>query len=192
MKMSFTSIIRATAFTAVVTFVVARPALSQSVAGPVPAQTSTQTQLPPVARTANLSGPRFGLTLLSDGTVAKLKDRSIELERPFVSQFGWQFEKQFYSRSGGLAAVNEWVLLLGGLEQGVALPSVSWIVGLRSSGGAEFGLGPNVTPAGVALALAAGITFRSGALNVPVTFAVVPSQAGTRVSLLTGFSLRRR
>jgi hypothetical protein len=43
-----------------------------------------------------------------------------------------------------------------------------------------------------ALAIAAGMTFRAGTLNVPVNFAVVPSKSGTRVSVLTGFSLRRR
>ena len=75
---------------------------------------------------------------------------------PNISQFGWQFEKQFYTRDSGVAAVNEWVVLLGGLDQGVALPSVSWLVGLRTREGAEFGIGPNITPAGVALALAGG------------------------------------
>ena len=96
-----------------------------------------------------------------------------------------------WRRDTGPAVVNEWVLLFGGLEQGHALPSLSWLVGLRSRNGAEFGLGPNLTPAGVALALAGGVTLRSGGLNVPVTFAVVPSKAGTRISMLTGFSLRR-
>ena len=91
-----------------------------------------------------------------------------------------------------MAAVNEWVVLLGGLDQGVALPSVSWLVGLRTREGAEFGIGPNITPAGVALALAAGVTFRAGNLNVPMNVAVVPSKAGTRISVLTGFNMRRR
>ena len=88
--------------------------------------------------------------------------------------------------------MNEFVFLLGGLEQGVTLPSASWMVGLRSPSGLEFGIGPNVTPAGVALAVAGGVTFRSGALNVPLTFAVVPSKDGTRVSMLTGFNFRGR
>jgi hypothetical protein len=35
------------------------------------------------------------------------------------------------------------------------------------------------------------MTFRSGALNVPLNVAVVPSKAGVRVSLLTGFNMRR-
>ncbi|HKC41966.1 MAG TPA: hypothetical protein VKC15_20650 [Gemmatimonadales bacterium] len=108
-----------------------------------------------------------------------------------VSQFGWQFERQFYARDGGVTALNEWVFLLGGLDQGVAIPSLSWMAGLRTWEGAEFGVGPNVTPAGVALAIAAGMTIRTGSLNIPMNFAVVPSKAGTRVTMLTGFSLRR-
>src|SRR4029078_6315174 len=85
----------------------------------------------------------------------------------------------------------EWVFLLGGLDQNVAIPSLSWMVGLRTKEGAEFGVGPNVTPAGVALALAAGVTMRAGVLNVPMNFAVVPTRAGTRVTMLTGFTMRR-
>ncbi|MGH9202125.1 MAG: hypothetical protein ACRD2A_12925, partial [Vicinamibacterales bacterium] len=146
---------------------------------------------PPAAKTVSLSGPRFGFTSLSDGVVQKLHENSIDV-RPAITQFGWQFEKQFYTKDSGVAAVNEWVVLLGGLEQGVALPSVSWLVGLRTREGTEFGVGPNVTPAGVALAFAAGVTVRAGVLNVPMNVAVVPSKAGTRVSFLTGFNMRRR
>jgi hypothetical protein len=147
--------------------------------------------LPPVARTADLSGPRFGLTLLSDGVVQKLAERQIEVGS-HISQFGWQFEKQFYTRDSGVTMVTEWVALIGGLEKSVALPSLSWLVGVRTRDGAEFGIGPNITPAGSALVFATGMTFRAGALNVPVNVAVVPSKSGTRVSVLSGFSLRRR
>ena len=146
---------------------------------------------PGFTKTVNLSGPRFGMTALSTGVVDELKKRDIEVGSN-ISQFGWQFEKQFYTRNSGVAAVNEWVVLLGGLDQGVALPSLSWMVGLRTREGAEFGIGPNITPAGVALALAGGVTFRAGNLNVPMNVAVVPSKAGTRISILTGFNMRRR
>ena len=77
------------------------------------------------------------------------------------------------------------------LDQGVVLPSGTWLMGLRTKDGAEFGVGPNVTPAGVALAVAAGVSFRAGVLNVPMNFAVVPSKQGVRVSMLTGFTLRK-
>jgi len=76
--------------------------------------------------------------------------------------------------------------------QGVALPSLNWLVGLRTPEGAEFGIGPNITPIGTGLVLAAGMTFRAGAANIPLNLAVVPSKAGTRVTLLSGFSLRHR
>ena len=81
--------------------------------------------------------------------------------------------------------------LIGGLEQDLAIPSLTWLVGMRTAGGAEFGIGPNITPAGTALALAAGVTFRHGFVNVPVNVAIVRSKAATRVSVLTGFNIRR-
>ena len=151
----------------------------------------SQTPEPPLATAASLSGPRLGFTLLSDGVVAKLRENALINVSPVVTQFGWQFEKQFYSTENGPTAVTEWVVLVGGLEQGVVLPSVSWLVGMRTMKGAEFGIGPNLTPVGAALAIAAGMTFRAGGLNVPVNLAVVPSKSGVRVSLLAGFNTRR-
>ena len=146
--------------------------------------------VPPRTDNVSLGGPRFGVTYLSDGIVEYLADNEIDVSG-MVTQFGWQFEKQFYGGGGGPAAVTEWVLLVGGLEQGAFLPSLSWLVGLRTERGAEIGVGPNVTPAGAALALAAGVTTRMGALNIPINVAVVPSKRGLRVSVLTGFSMRR-
>ena len=152
----------------------------------------SQTIVPPIAETVNLSGPRFGMTFLSDGVVKRLANDNGITVGPVVTQFGWQFEKQFYSGEHGPTAVTECVLLLGGLEQGVVLPSLNWLVGIRTKSGAEFGVGPNLTPVGVALAVAAGVTFRAGVLNVPMNLAVVPSKSGVRVSVLSGFSVRRR
>jgi hypothetical protein len=158
----------------------------------VAAPAAAQTVLPPphAPMVANLSGPRFGVTTLSDGAVQKLRDRYIDIQ-PVISQFGWQFEKQFYSKDSGVAVLNEWVLLFGGLDQGVALPSLNWLVGVRTANGTEFGVGPNLTPMGISLAMAAGTTIRAGFLNVPVNVAVVPSRQGMRVSFLSGFSLRK-
>jgi len=156
-------------------------------AAPAAAQPFT----PPPVRVADLSGPRFGLTSLTPGMVDKLAEHDLVVE-PLISQFGWQFERQFALRGSGLTPVTELVVLLGGLEQDVAIPSVTWLVGMRTAQGAEFGVGPNVTPAGSALVFAAGVTLRAGSLNVPMNFAVVPSRHGVRVSVLTGFNFRRR
>ncbi len=157
---------------------------------PASAQGVGTLEPPPMTKAVSLAGPRFGVTFLSDGVVQTLAERDIRVGNA-VSQFGWQFEKQFFSRAGGPAVLNEWVVLAGGLDQGIVLPSLNWMVGLRTRDGAEFGVGPNITPAGVALAMAAGVTFRAGALNMPMNFAVVPSRHGIRVSLLGGFTLRR-
>ena len=161
------------------------------VAGSLSAPALAQPLVPPPVKTVKLSGPRFGVTSLSDTAVERLRQTGVEL-RPLITQFGWQFEKQFYTKDSGFTAVNEWILLFGGLEQSVAIPSLSWMVGLRTREGAEFGFGPNLSPAGVALAVAGGMTFRAGALNVPVNVAVVPSKNGMRVSMLTGFNFRGR
>jgi hypothetical protein len=163
--------------------------LATAVATPLYAQSGAQA--PPPVEELKLDGPRVGLTLLSPGVHTALETIGIDVS-PLISQFGWQYERQFYGSGSGLTALNEWVFLLGGLEQGTAIPSLSWIVGLRTAEGREFGIGPNVTPAGVALAVSAGVTFRAGALNVPVNVAVVPTKVGTRLSVLSGFTMRHR
>jgi hypothetical protein len=154
-------------------------------------------QEPP--KTISLSGPRFGATYMSDGIRDKVNnDSALDMFSPdgdfnvrsAVSQFGWQWEKGFLN-SGGLTGVQEFVLLFGGIDQGVVIPSFSYMVGLRTVKGVEFALGPNITPAGPAMAFAAGATLNAGAWNMPVNIAVVPSKSGVRVSLLTGFTMRR-
>jgi hypothetical protein len=60
-------------------------------------QAPPQSILPPrPSKAIDLSGPRFGLTMLSPGTVNALKDRDLVL-RPLISQFGFQFERRLYT-----------------------------------------------------------------------------------------------
>lgn len=137
------------------------------------------------------SGPRFGMTWLGGGITDSLRVKHSVDVQAVITQFGWQYESQILSMQGGPVAVNEFVLLVGGLDQGAFLPSLSWMVGIRTPNNFEFGVGPNVTPVGVALAMTAGVTFRAGALAIPVNVAVVPGRVGTRLSLLTGFNTHR-
>jgi hypothetical protein len=147
--------------------------------------------LPPTTPTVKLSGPRLGVTLLSESAVNKLGEELNVSVSPTITQFGWQFEKRFYSGANGLTAVSEWVTLIGGVDQGAFLPSVSWLVGLRTGSGIEFAVGPNLTPLGTAFAAAAGVTLRSGGLNFPLNVAIVPAKSGVRVSFLAGFNARK-
>ena len=168
-----------------------RLALALALAGAaLPGQAVAQdTRVPPRAEHIKLSGPRFGVTYLGGAIVDSLAAHGIDVS-PVITQFGWQFERLIFAGGHGLSAVTEWVVLVGGLEQSVFLPSVSWLVGLRGPSGAEFGIGPNISAAGSALAIAAGVTSRAGAFNLPVNVAIVPSRIGTRVSLLVGFTTR--
>ena len=135
-----------------------------------------------------LSGPRFGVTFLTREMRDSIAVTFEEDVGAVITQFGWQWERQFSNNGGGLIPVTEWVLLVGGLEQGVFLPSLSWMVGLRTLGGTEFGVGPNLGPGGVGMVLAAGFTRTSGSINIPFNIAVVPSRQGLRVGLLAGFN----
>lgn len=155
------------------------------------AQNSTDSRVPDRSQTIKLSGPRVGLTFLSESARDTLRLKHDIDVGSVISQFGWQFERQFLGKPGGLAALNEWILLIGGLDQGVFLPSLSWIVGVRGQNGAEVGVGPNITPIGVGLVASAGVTYRASTMNIPLNFAVVPSKSGPRVSIITGFTLNK-
>ncbi len=145
-----------------------------------------------VTEVVDMTGPRVGLTVLNQQTVDRLfQERNIDVQS-VVTQFGWQFERRMYTNGDGMTVLMEWVPLVSGLEQGVALPSFNWLVGLRTSAGTEFGFGPNVTPLGVGLVGAFGVTVKSGALHVPFNVAVATSRSGARVSIMTGFNIRKR
>ena len=135
------------------------------------------------------SGPRLGAAYLIGGSVTA--ERIGRHVAPFISLFGWQIEHQFETgRTDIPVPMTELIFLAGGMEQGVFLPSASWIIGLRKHDGWEAGIGPTLTGAGIQLAAAVGITRSFGAINVPVNFAVAPGRRGAALSLTTGFNLK--
>lgn len=135
-----------------------------------------------------LRGPRLGVTILSGEIIDQIKKEFNMSLSPVISQFGWQFEKRFFSIEDGPSGVVEIVPLIGGVEQGKFLPSISGLIGMRSSKGIEFGVGPNLSLSGAAIVFAAGITIQRGKLNWPINFAITPSPNGTKFSLLFGFN----
>lgn len=156
---------------------------------PVAAQSVVQPPARP--ERVDLSGPRVGITLLDPDARDTLLRHDLDPGMA-ITQIGWQTEKAFYRSDSGIAVLSEVVALIGGLEHNTAIPSITWMAGMRNDHGMEFGFGPNLSPTGVSVALAAGVTFRRGFVNIPVNMAVVPSSNGFRLSVLTGFNLRRR
>ncbi|NDK57625.1 hypothetical protein [Pontibacter fetidus] len=138
-----------------------------------------------------LSGPRLGFTVLSSRLVNNLEEEHQETVSPFITQFGWQFETRIFTLENGTSGLFEFVPLVGGLEQGKFLPSLSALVGIRGPKGLEFGVGPNLSVAGAGLVFAAGTNFQSQGINFPVNVAFAPSKDGARFSVLFGFNSRR-
>ena len=122
----------------------------------------------------NLSGPRIGFTIITNGD---LKDELVSefgLTSNIITQFGYQFEKQIMGDEN-VAGLVEGIIFLGGLEHGLFLPSLSGMFGARFSSGYEFAVGPNLSLGGAGLVIGFGKTIQAGNLNIPINFAWVPS-----------------
>lgn len=155
------------------------------------------------------SGPRIGFTIIGNGIAAdRLRERG---KTPFISQFGWQFETRIFTLKDGTSGLFEFIPLIGGIEQGMFLPSVSAMFGMRGKKGTEFAFGPNLSITGAGMVLAVGSSFHSENVYFPINLAVVPSVnkmegkfdatgnyyqermgTGVRVSLLIGFMTRKK
>ncbi len=185
----------------------------------------------------NLSGPRMGTTIFSgENTQIIRSPRSqggLDAE-PIMFQFGYQFETA-YLNQGGLQALFEFIPVITGLDQGLFIPSVSVLHGIRSNrNGLEFAFGPVVSasqraegffddagkwnnlsvwktnnpdqnpPAETTIRLdsrgdyalnsnfvfAAGKSFKSGRMNIPVNVFYIPGRGGARFGVSVGFNGR--
>ena len=141
------------------------------------------------AQIQRFAGPKFGVTLVQAGSLASILREDVgmftdEVRREwtgstgkygsFMSQYGWQWESRF-SDGGNITGIVEWIALVGGMEKGMFLPSISSMVGLRSDKGLEFAIGPNLSLGGLAMEIGMGYNFTFGKLNVPVNILYVPS-----------------
>jgi hypothetical protein len=160
-----------------------------ALAAPITAPPAAPITVPPAAPTLtdqapvqyDLSGPRIGVMYTPTGDP--------------TSQFGWHFEHSVAPNPRGPWFIVETVLLVGGLERDVFMPSATMIFGVRLPGGFEAGVGPSlgVGPSGgsSALVLAAGQTLSFGGIHVPLNLAVsLDNDGDERVTLLTGWAIR--
>ena len=90
-------------------------------------------------------GPRIGATYINNGTVRDYLDG--KNKSPVITQFGWQFETRLFTADDGTSALLEFIPLVGGFDQGLFLPSISILTGIRNATDAkmsiEFAIGPN-------------------------------------------------
>jgi hypothetical protein len=145
------------------------------------------------AQVDKLAGPRVGVTMVQAGSLASILRKDVSLfsddireewtgstgkNGAVMSQYGWQWESRFLD-GGDVVGIVEWIALVGGMEKGMFLPSVSSMVGLRTASGFEFAAGPNLSLGGIAMVIGIGKTLKFGKLNVPVNIAYVPSMNKT-------------
>ena len=131
------------------------------------------------------SGPRFGITVVGPGLLADIlndeRDIGDETEvnytqkQAMMTQLGWQWET-ILKEGQEFSGIIEWIGFVGGLERGTIVPSFSGLLGIRKNSGFEVAMGPTASLTGIGLVLAAGHTFKSGDLNVPINIAFVPSR----------------
>ena len=139
-----------------------------------------------------LAGPRVGVTYLTPGFMSE------ELETSIITQYGWQWESRF-ADNGNVAGLVEWVVVVGGMEQQMFLPSISSLVGVRTGEGMEYAVGPNLSATGINMVFTIGKNFKSGDLNFPVNLAFVPNgnvwgedeDSGARISIMVGFNMSK-
>jgi len=145
------------------------------------------------AQIQSLAGPRLGLVYISASPGSTFLNGDMTLDEVFdegrsdyaeiakgtlTSLYGWQWESRF-ADGGNVTGIVEWIALVGGMEKGKFLPSVSSMVGARTASGLEFAVGPNLSLSGIAMVFGVGYNFKSGNLNIPVNIAFVPGRKRT-------------
>ena len=153
-------------------------------------------------------GPRIGVT----GVVSKTSDFDDVIQQffpksrqyfPFYSEIGLAVEQRVRIGGSGYQLFLQERILVGGLDQTVALPSLSLLLGFSTPFGLEIGLGPDFSleskSGGAVIAPAMVYTvgwsfFTAEGVKIPVVFSAVPipPEGKPRLSLLTGldFGLR--
>lgn len=167
------------------------------------------------AQIQQLAGPRIGMTFITASSaadylhkglsyVAEEKEKLGETGNGFTTQYGWQWESRFADGGGDVVGIVEWVALVAGMEKGRFAPSLTSVIGARTSSGFEVGVGPSLSLGGVGMVFAVGKNFQSGSLNMPVNLVFMPGKdidsdkfggytysSGARISLMVGFNLAK-
>lgn len=154
-------------------------------------------------------GPRMGVAYITKGSSSKYLEAKGKY--PVMSQFGYQAEAQYMS-TGNFQALFEFVGLVSGMDQGMFVPTVSFLNGFRNTkSGLEFALGPvfglknkvrydiddniisdEITGMNFNFVYAVGKTFKSGNLNIPINIYVSPNKTeGWYLGASMGFNLAK-
>ena len=157
---------------------------------PSPRRSSPALQTTPPAKRLGgniTSGPRVGVTYLSDNYITDMRHKTGVNLHPFITQFGWQFEQGIPFDEAGSMVLFEIVPLVGGSIQSAVLPTVSALLGVRMASGWEGAIGPTWSEEMLAVTFSGGVRRPWGRVHVPLNLAVAFSGGETSITLLSGF-----
>jgi len=141
-------------------------------------------------------GPRVGfcfMTISAEAFTEQLNRVPMfnrESYIPFTSQFGLSFEQRILLGTTKSHFVFEEVVLVGGVDQSVAIPTASLLLGYRSDFGLELGLGPVWSLSGLSVVYSVGWTFVFSDVYVTINIAFVPdfTYGHHNINVFTGFN----
>jgi len=111
---------------------------------------------------------------------------------PVVSLFGITVEQRLLLGQTKSHFAFQEIVLVGGLEQGIALPEGAFLIGYRDYSGFEFGAGPILHLGGIGVVVAIGYTFSFRGMYVPIDFSfIIPNkEQPASIGFTTGFNFQ--
>jgi hypothetical protein len=111
---------------------------------------------------------------------------------PAVTLFGVTVEERILLGQTKSHFAFQEVLLIGGLEQGIALPEGAFLIGYRDFSGFELGVGPILHIGGIGVVAAIGWTFsfRGAFIPVDISFVFPNADRPPSISVTTGFNFQ--
>jgi hypothetical protein len=140
-------------------------------------------------------GPRLGFSGFYPPADFSSRVSSIYPARdytPVVSLFGFNVEQRLLLGDTKSHFAFQEVVLVGGLEQGIALPEGALLIGYRDYSGFEFGAGPILHLGGVGVVVAIGYTISFKGMYVPLDLSlIIPNkEQSASIGFTTGFNFQ--
>jgi len=155
-------------------------------------------------RVSFIFGPRVGATVIFvdsetfTETVREMTPDPRDSYFPVITQFGVSLEQRIKLGDTESHFAFQEIINVGGVDQGLLLPSLNVLIGFRSRLGLELGVGPNITfqyngvdlEVPLTVVYAVGWTFTFSDVYIPVDIAVMPTPKDKRfrLTLMTGFN----
>ena len=139
-------------------------------------------------------GPRLGFSGFwpPDGFNSSVSKLYSGEYLPVVSLFGITVEERILLGQTKSHFAFQEILLVGGLEQGIALPEGGLLIGYRDYSGFELGAGPILHLGGIGVVAAIGFTFNFKGMYVPMDLSlIIPSaKKPASIAFTSGFNFQ--